>query len=312
MLHDLGQHRLKGLERPERLYRLEADGMTTVDLPLRSPRALGNLPSQRAPLVGREQELDELDRRLSGGSLVTVTGVGGVGKTRLALAAASAAGGRFTDGVWLIELGQVGLDNVASTVASTLGVRLYVDSETADAVAAALEGQQRLLVFDNCEHVLDPVADLTAVVQASCPDVGILATSREALGVGGELIIPIRPLSVNGGDRASAAVELFCERAAGVLGRFHPDEDELAIVGNITRLLDGLPLAIELAAARLPAMSLTELEERVPRWTRVSEPQARRRRAPPQLANRIRLVVRLALGVRADPVRSHLCVRERL
>jgi predicted ATPase/class 3 adenylate cyclase len=261
----LGSHRLEGFGRPEQLYRLHAEGVVDVDLPLRSGHIEpGNLPHHRATLIGREQELVDLDGLLLPGALVTVTGVGGVGKTRLALAAATAAVDRFGDGAWLVELGRVvAPEDVASAVATSLGVQPSAGVDMVAALAGALESQRRLLVLDNCEHVIDVVAELVDAIGARCPTVTVIATSREALGLAGERIFPVRPLAVDSDTSPSAAARLFTERAAGVIGRFDPGPDEQVIIDNICRRLDGLPLAIELAAVRLPVMSLAELDDRL-------------------------------------------------
>jgi predicted ATPase/class 3 adenylate cyclase len=264
-LVDLGRHRLEGFRRPELVYRLMADGMAEVDRPLRlSYQAVGNLPNQRARLIGRAQELAAVDAIMQPGALVTMTGVGGVGKTRLAMAAAWAAVDRFTDGAWLVELAKlVAPSDVAPAAAKILGLSLDGDPDLAAAIAAALHGQERLIVFDNCEHVIDAASAVIDAIARACPGVAVLATSQEPLGLAGERIIPLRPLPVDGDERLSEAVRLFCDRATGVLGRFEPDADDLALVDDICRRVDGLPLAIELAAARLPTMSLQELDSRL-------------------------------------------------
>jgi predicted ATPase len=264
-LVDVGRHRFEGFSRPERVYRLVVAGMVDVDRPLRSgSAAVGNLPSQRASLVGRSQELPVLDRLLEPGSLVTVTGVGGVGKTRLALAAAWRARHRFPDGAWLVELADVfAPGDVATAVATVLGLRLPADLDMATGVAAALGEQRRLVVVDNCEHVLDAASEVVEAIGKRCPMVTVVATSREPLGLAGERLLPLRPLPVDADGERSEAARLFCERADGVLGHFEPPVDELAVIDAICRRLDGLPLAIELAAARLPTMSLAELDERL-------------------------------------------------
>jgi predicted ATPase len=232
-----------------------------VTLPLRRNQdEFGNLPHHRAPLVGRDSECRMLEALLEPGAFVSVTGVGGVGKTRLAVEAARAAAPRFADGSWLVELATiVAPADVPAMVAAQLS--LHPDSEIdADAIATILTRQERLVVLDNCEHVLDAVTELTDAIGRHCPAVTVLATSREALGVDGEHVVAIRPLRVDGGEQISDASRLFCERASGVLGSFEPSVADLAVVDHICRRLDGLPLAIELAAARLPTMTLVEVD----------------------------------------------------
>lgn len=264
-LVDLGEHRLEGFQRSERLFRLDAPGVPAVNLPLRlGDHSSGNLPHRRANLIGREQELAELDRRLRPGNVVTVTGVGGVGKTRLALAAARAVQARFPDGAWLVELGHLpaGAD-VAPAAVIALALQLWHAPVPAVAVAEALDRQVRLIVLDNCEHVVDAAVDLVEAIGERCPSVTVLVTSREALLVEGEQVVPLRPMSVGGKPGTSAAAQLFLERAAGALGSFEPDERELALVDRICERVDGLPLAIELAAARMASMSLHEIETKL-------------------------------------------------
>jgi predicted ATPase/class 3 adenylate cyclase len=262
-LVDLGAHRLKGLERPERLYRLDAEVLPSVDLPLRVGREpAGNLPHGRSDLLGRDQQLEKLAQLLRDRWLVTVTGPGGVGKTRLAIAAAHRCTGRFVDGTWLIELGELlGSDEVAPAVATTLRLQPRAGLDPAVATATALAGQRTLLVLDNCEHVIDGVVDLVLAIKAQCPDVSVLTTSREVLGLDEEQQLRLHPLGVDSTHGISQAGRLFCERAARVLGDFDPSTHEIGIVNDICRQLDGLPLAIELAAARLQAKSLSELRD---------------------------------------------------
>jgi predicted ATPase/class 3 adenylate cyclase len=263
-LTDLGAHRLAGFGRPERLYRVVVPGIPDVSRPLRRDQdEFGNLPHHRAPLVGRDSELRALDGLLEPGTVVSVTGVGGVGKTRLALAAARAAAHRFADGAWLVELATVVAPaDVPAAVASQLRLQPEADIDAA-AIATILARQERLVVLDNCEHVLDAATELTDALGRHSAAVTVLATTREALGVDGEHVLAVRPLPVDGGDQISDASRLFCERASGVLGSFDPSASDLAVVDDICRRLDGLPLAIELAAARLPTMTLAELDSRL-------------------------------------------------
>jgi predicted ATPase/class 3 adenylate cyclase len=262
-LVDLGAHRLKGLVRPERLYRLDAHVLPSVDLPLRVGReGAGNLPHVRTRLLARDQQLEDLAQLLRDRWLVTVTGPGGVGKTRLAVAAAHACADGFVDGTWLVELGELGAPgDVVPAVTTTMGLQPGAGRDPAVATAAALAHQRALLVLDNCEHVIDGVVDLIRAIESLCPDVTVLTTSREPLGVDDEQQVRLQPLGVDSAGGISEAGRLFCERAARVLGDFHPSTDEIAMVNDLCRRLDGLPLAIELAVARLPAMSLSELRD---------------------------------------------------
>jgi predicted ATPase/class 3 adenylate cyclase len=264
-LVDLGEHRLKGIARPERIFRIVTDDLPDVDRPLRAPsERRGNLPPVLRSTVGRARELAALLAMLRRDRLVTITGPGGAGKTRLALAAAATMVEEYVDGAWLVELGDLPAgSDVAPAVISALNLHPAVGAPGPSAVTAGVARQCLLLVLDNCEHVIRNAAELAEVLDVECPGVTILATSREALGLDHELRFPLEPLQLDADGEPSAAVQLFCERATGVLGAFNPDPDELVLVDQICRRVDGLPLAIELAAARLSAMSIAELTSRL-------------------------------------------------
>ena len=213
-LLDLGQRRLRDLSTAVGVFQVLADGLPTAFPPLRTLDATpGNLRPQVSSLIGREAELAEVEAALRGHRLVTLTGVGGVGKTRLALELAAQVADKFPDGVWVFELASVGDPGaVPDAVASVLGITQQPGKSVSDSIAAALEGRVRLLVFDNCEHVLDAAADLIEAILAHSATVKILATSREGLGVADEQLWPVPSLDVAAGID-SAAVELFVERA---------------------------------------------------------------------------------------------------
>jgi len=196
--------------------------------------------------------------------LVTLTGVGGVGKTRLALEVGAQLADEFPDGVWLFELAAVAdPDAVPDAVASVLGITQQPGKNVSESVAAALEGKTRLLMFDNCEHVLEAAADLVEAILAQSATVTILATSREGLRVADEQLWPVPSLDVGAGID-SAAVSLFVERAQAVSPRFSVTAaDEAAAVVEICRRLDGIPLAIELAASRMASMTAIEVGDRL-------------------------------------------------
>ena len=205
--------------------------------------------------IGRESEVAEVSDALRAHRLVTLTGVGGVGKTRLALEVAAQAVGEFPDGVWLFELAAVGdAAAVPDAVASVLGITQQPGKSIMESVAAALEGRLRLLVFDNCEHILDAAADLVEAIRAQSATVKVLVTSREGLGLGDEQIWPVRSLDVE------TAVDLFVERAHSVAPGFTSDQ---VAVAEICRRLDGIPLAIELAASRIASMTAAEVRDRL-------------------------------------------------
>ena len=196
--------------------------------------------------------------------LVTLTGVGGVGKTRLALEVAARLADEFPDGVWFFELAAV-TDPAAvpDAVAAVLGITQQPGKTVSESVASALEGRVRLLVFDNCEHVVDSVADLVEAILAASATVTILATSREGLGVSDEQLWRVPSLDVNSGIE-SAAVNLFVDRAHSVVSDFslaQPGEADAVV--EICRRLDGIPLAIELAASRMASMTASEVRDRL-------------------------------------------------
>ena len=196
--------------------------------------------------------------------LVTLTGVGGVGKTRLASEVAARLVDEFPDGVWFFELAAV-TDPAAvpDAVAAVLGITQQPGKTVTESVASALEGRSRLLVFDNCEHVLDAAADLIEAIRAQSATVRIVATSREGLGVADEQVWPVPSLDLSGGID-SAAVNLFVERAQSVAPRFSmATADEAGAVVEICRRLDGIPLAIELAASRMASMTAAEVRDRL-------------------------------------------------
>ena len=266
-LVDLGQHRLRDLAREERVFQIDAPGLPSGFGPLRSVESSRtNLPARMTSLVGREQALADVAAILGSGRMVTITGVGGVGKTRLALQVGSDLVSDHVDGVWLLELASVAsTEDLLQTVAGTLEVSIRPGLTLETSILEAIRDKEMLLVLDNCEHLLDPVADLAEKVLRGCPRVRLLATSREGLGVGGEQIWPLRSLVVpSAGTRpaelvGAPAAQLFVERARAALPTFGLDAASAEAVGEICRRLDGIPLAIELAAARTAAMTPGEI-----------------------------------------------------
>jgi predicted ATPase/DNA-binding SARP family transcriptional activator len=228
----------------------------------------GELPAPLTSLIGRHAEIDELSRMLGERRLVTLTGVGGCGKTRLAVAVAGAIGPRFEAGVSFVDLTSAG-DSVPAHVAAALGIRERSDTPAPDLLARHLRSARLLLVLDNCEHVVDGCAELAGALLSRCPELCVLATSREALGVAGELVWPVPALSVppsGAADlaavRRSDAVRLFLDRAAVPAVRALTDADAPALAAICTGL-DGLPLALELAAARTSVLTVPEIAERL-------------------------------------------------
>jgi predicted ATPase/class 3 adenylate cyclase len=270
-LRDLGEHRLAGLSRPERVWQLSADGLADEFPPLRSVDSLpGNLPRQVTSFVGRDGELDSLMAVVRARTLVTLTGVGGVGKTRLALETAAAMVGEFDDGAWLCELAPV-TDPAAvwDTLAAAFRVMPAPGRGVDDVVLDYLAGKHMLLVLDNCEHLLDAAAEVVQAVEQRCRRVTVLATSREGLAVPGEQIVAVPSLGVPGPDAdaeqlgLTESVRLFCDRARSVKSEFEPTGHVLGSVGVLCRRLDGIPLAIELAAARAASLAPDDLVARL-------------------------------------------------
>ncbi len=264
-LIDLGPRRLRDVPIPVGVFQVRAVGLET-DFP--SLRALdttpGNLRPATTSFIGRESEVAELQAAVKAHQLTTLTGVGGVGKTRLAVEVAARLADEFPDGVWFFDLAAVADPAaVPDAVASVLGIVQQPETSVADSVAAALEGRVRLLVFDNCEHVVDSVADLVEAILAASTAVTILATSREGLGVSEERLWRVPSLDVNSGNE-SAAVNLFVDRARSVESDFSLAQGgESDAVVEICRRLDGIPLAIELAASRMASMSAVEVRDRL-------------------------------------------------
>ncbi|MEU2005130.1 protein kinase [Rhodococcus sp. NPDC019627] len=229
-----------------------------------TPGAMGNLPLELTSFVGRRHELTEARNMLAGSRLVTLTGIGGVGKTRLAMRVAASVQRDYDDGVRLAELGELRDESsLVDAVAAAVGVRDHSVRPLREVLLEQLAAQTLLLMLDNCEHVVDAAAELADNLLRMCPGLRILATSREPLGIGGEAVVRVPPLSVPDPERQPSlralpkydAVTLFVERAASTVPGFVLTEDNGATVAGICHRLDGLPLPIELAAARLRAMS---------------------------------------------------------
>ena len=273
-LADLGLHRLKDLGRPEQVFQLRAGFLAAEFPPLSSldnPELPNNLPCVLSAFIGRAHELAEVRDLIRSARLITLTGAGGSGKTRLALQAAAELIGTTSDGVWLAELAQVtDGGHVAAVVASVLGLSDQCGPSVLDSVTEALADQDLLLVLDNCEHVIDAAAKFCDQVIRRCPRVRILATSREPLGIDGERVYRVPSLSLPQSDTdnadelaASDAVRLFAERARAQNPGFVLDARSVPLVASICRRLDGIPLALELAAARLSSMSLAQIADRL-------------------------------------------------
>ncbi|WP_144418190.1 adenylate/guanylate cyclase domain-containing protein [Mycobacterium sp. EPa45] len=262
---DLGPHLLRDVPEPIGLFQVYGSGLQTHFPPLRTlSRRLGNLRPPASSFVGREEDLSNVVAAVQSCRLVTLTGVGGVGKTRLALETARQMSNEFADGMWLVELASVSDPGaVPDAVAAVLGVTQQPGRDLTENVADAIAEKSLLLVIDNCEHVRDAAAELIDAVLADATAVRIVATSREGLGVVGERLWAVPSLDVNNGID-SAAVDLFVDRARTVSAGFElADSGEAATAVEICRRLDGIPLAIELAASRMASMTVSEVRDRL-------------------------------------------------
>ena len=272
-LVDLGEHRLRDLARPMHVFQVAHPALPRDFPALVSLDAFpGNLPLQVSSFVGREREVARAVAALEEVRVVTLTGVGGVGKTRLALQVAGEVLPGFRDGAWLCELAPVRDPNgVVDAVAGVFDVAARSGQTLEQALVEFLRGKQLLLVLDNCEHLLEPVAALVAVLERSCSRLAVLATSREGFGIDGERILAVPSLGAPAADAevnevaSSAAARLFVERAQAVKADFTLTPQNASAVAQICRRLDGVPLAIELAAARVLAMNPGELARRLDR-----------------------------------------------
>ena len=260
---DLGSRRLRDIAKPVPMYQVQAPGLRSEFPLLRTvDPTVGNLRLPESTLIGRDGEINSVTGQLAEHRLVTLTGVGGVGKTRLALEVAARSATAFPDGVFVIELAAVGDPSaVPDAVAAVLGITQQPEMTLTKSLAAALEGRFRLLVLDNCEHVLDAAADVVEAILARSVTVKILATSREGLRLANEQLWPVPSLEVRSGV-GSAAATLFAERARAVAPDRSMTGDSDAVV-EICQRLDGIPLAIELAASRMVSMTVTELRDRL-------------------------------------------------
>ncbi len=258
-LTDLGTHPLRDLPRPERVVQLCHPDLRNEFPPLRTPKSVGahNLPVQLTSFVGRQAEMHEVRQLLADNRLVTLTGAGGAGKTRLAVEIAAHIAPEFGDGVWYVDLAPITDPGVVPVaVARGLGLPDQPGRSTMDTLLRFVRGRQLLVVLDNCEHLLDATAELAVALLSGAPGLTVLATSREPIAVSGEATWRVPSLSV-----ADAAIELFADRARLAQTGFTVTDDNAAAVAEICRRLDGMPLAIELAAARVRALSLADILE---------------------------------------------------
>jgi len=272
-LRDLGEHRLRDLSRPERIFQAVIPDLPADFPPLRTLDVISNnLPIQLTSFVGREREMTEVKRLLTTTRLLTLQGAGGAGKTRLAIQVAADLIEEFAHGVWLVDLAPLSDPAlVVQTVASTLGVREMAGRTLVDTLVESVRPKTLLLVLDNCEHLVSACAHLVESLLRACPSLQILATSREPLAILGELTYRVPTLSVpdlrNGASLQQIAeyeaVRLFLERAVFAVPNFSLTRENARVVAEICHRLDGMPLAIELAAARVKGMSVRQIAARL-------------------------------------------------
>jgi predicted ATPase/class 3 adenylate cyclase len=272
-LRDLGEHRLKDLAHPHRLFQIVAPDLPADFQPLKSLDVLpNNLPTQLTSFIGREREIAEVKTMLATTRLVTLTGAGGSGKTRLALQVGADLLEQFADGVWFVDLAALtDAAFVSQTVASALRVPEQPGRAVTDTLTDYLRPKSLLLLLDNCEHVLAACAYLTDVLLRACPNLRILATSREGMGIAGEALYPVPTLPVPDPERLPSvedlvrceSVRLFIERATAVLPSFKVNVQNTKAVAQLCHHLDGIPLAIELAAVRVRTLAVEQIVTRL-------------------------------------------------
>jgi predicted ATPase/class 3 adenylate cyclase len=272
-LVDLGLRRLKDLTQPEQVWQLTAAGLPSEFPPLNSLDARpNNLPVHVTALIGRERDLNDLKTLIGRHHLVTIAGSGGVGKTRVALQLGAELIDRFADGVWFADLAPItDPELVSSVIAKVLGMTQVEGRRVDEAIWQWLRRKKLLLILDNCEHLLEAVASIADAIMRHCPDVQMVATSRQALGISGEVVHRLPSLATPdtavGLQTTEAlkygAIALFVDRAQAADTHFSLGDNNAAIVAEICRHLDGIPLAIELAAARVKVLSIPNLAQRL-------------------------------------------------
>ncbi len=271
-LRDLGEHRLKDLVRSERVYQLIATGIPSEFPPLRSVDAFpNNLPVQLTTFIGRERELEEAKARLASARLLTMIGPGGTGKTRLSLQLGADLLPYYADGVWVAELAPIADPSlVLPTVASVFGLREQLGMSIHELLLDFVRAKELLLIVDNCEHLVEASAQVVEQLLHTAPNLKIVASSREALGIAGETVYRVPSLSLPSASDATRAalarsesVQLFAERASAANPKFSLTDTNAQAVAQIVRRLDGIPLALELAAARVTVFTPEQISSRL-------------------------------------------------
>lgn len=254
----LGLQRLKSFNEPEELFQLAGEGLAS-EVTISSTASHSNLPVPMTEFVGRAGDVEALGRLISPGVMVTVNGIGGLGKTRIAIEAANAARPDFIDGVWWIDLAPLTAGAaVAEHVAASLQLTLQPSMDAVDSIADGLRRQTSLIVVDNCEHVVDEIAPIVERIRQDCPGVCVVATSQVPLGIAGEAVLTLGAL-----DSSSDAVALLVARAEANDAGFDADRWPRQDLEDLCKRLDGLPLAIEMAAARLRVLSPRDIIDRL-------------------------------------------------
>lgn len=272
ILHDLNLHRLKDLDRPEHIYQVVVPDLDSEFLPLKTlDTQPNNLPIQLTSFIGREQDMVRVKDIMNRTRIITLTGVGGSGKTRLAIQIAADIIDEFPDGVWIVELAP--LDDptlVPYSVTTALGLQLQYGRTIQLALTEYLHERICLLVFDNCEHLIDTCARLIDTLVRACPNLKILSTSREGFGIPGEVVYNIPSLAIPSLETLTAqslsqyeSVRLFYDRALSIQPNFSITDQNATAIAQICNQLDGIPLAIELAAARVNVLSVEQISERL-------------------------------------------------
>jgi predicted ATPase/class 3 adenylate cyclase len=271
-LRDMGQRQLKDWSRPEQIFQLVIPGLQADFPPLNTPESFPHsLPVRLTSFIGRERELAEVKQLLSNTRLLTLTGPGGTGKTRLALQLAEELLPAYADGVWFVELAPLtDASLIPQTIASIFELRELPNLQILNIITDYLRAKQLLLILDNCEHLVVACAKLTDHLLHSCPQLKVIATSREALDIGGETVyqvpslsLPVQALVTREAVMGFESVQLFVDRASAVNSKFNLTEENASDVAQICRRLDGIPLALELAAARSSVFSPADIASRL-------------------------------------------------